>query len=91
VEERGQSDCDEDDDEPVGPLGDPDVRGHPEPFGPGPRVRHHLAEDQAGQADGGQRLVQPARAAGVVEHEPAEDGRVADPVESGVQEGAPGT
>ena len=77
-------------DEPVGALGHAHGRGHAEALGPGARVRDELPEHQAGQrqADegGGPPLPGMDRE---VDDEAAEDRRVAEPVERGVEEGPP--
>ena len=87
--EPGEAAADQHDDQPLGPLGDADVTGQARAPRPGPwrrRPRHPpTRQTSATPASSGS-----SPSPGELEHQPAEDRRVGDPVERGVEEGAPG-
>ena len=77
----------EDRHQPVGALGDAALGLHAQRLGTGPGVGGHRPHHQAVQRERGQRVG--LAGTDVVEHQPAEDRGVAEPVQGGVEERAP--
>ena len=85
--EAGQQGSGQDDQQPVGAGRDPPVGLEAETLGPSAHVRGQLTEDERGQGE-----ARPHRfllLVGEVEQQTAEHRTVAEPVETGVQEGSP--